>query len=172
MKGVVIMMGARHCKEVSLRVLNDIGIMAQLTKIVAQKGVNIRAAAAWVEDDRTGVIRLVTDDNLRAVDALREHSYSPEEVTSIEVECTHSPGMLSSVCERIGQGGINIKYLYASAHVSDEAALIILSTDDNDRALVLLNEGSGLRFRFGVAPKGPAGDPGRLLLYPRAEPFL
>lgn len=134
------MMGAKHCKEVSLRVLNDIGILAQLTKIVAQKGVNIRAAAAWVEDDRTGIIRLVTDDNLRVVDALKEHSYSPEEIASIEIECTHSPGMLGSVCERIGHSDINIKYLYTGAPASTETCLIILNTDDNDRALVLLNE--------------------------------
>ncbi|MEN8255204.1 MAG: hypothetical protein ABFR33_07015, partial [Verrucomicrobiota bacterium] len=101
---------ARHCKEVSVRVLSDIGILAQLTKIVADKGVNIRAAAAWVEDENKGVVRLVTDDNLRAVDALRAHNYAPKEIDSIEVSMHHSPGMLSSVCEKIGNGGINIHY--------------------------------------------------------------
>ena len=40
------MISAKHCKEISVRVLNDIGILAQLTRIVADKGVNIRAAAA------------------------------------------------------------------------------------------------------------------------------
>lgn len=134
------MITAKHCKEVSVRVLNDIGILAQLTKIVADKGVNIRAAAAWVEDENKGVVRLVTDDNLRAMDALKAHNYAPEEITSIEVLMHHSPGMLSSVCERIGNGGINIHYLYASAPVSDESCLTVLSTSNNERALVLLNE--------------------------------
>ena len=133
-------MTAKHCKEVSVRVYNDIGILAQLTKIVADKGVNIRAAAAWVEDENKGVIRLVTDDNLRAADALKEHNYAPEEVTSIEVQMDHTPGMLSSVCAKIGGGGINVRYLYASAAVSDETCLAVLSTDDNVRALVLLND--------------------------------
>jgi hypothetical protein len=134
------MITAKHCKEVSVRVLNDIGILAQLTKIVADKGVNIRAAAAWVEDENKGVVRLVTDDNLRALDALKAHNYAPEEITSIEVLMQHSPGMLSSVCEKIGRGGINIHYLYASAPVSDETCLVVLSTDNNQHALVLLNE--------------------------------
>jgi hypothetical protein len=134
------MITAKHCKEVSVRVLNDIGILAQLTKIVADKGVNIRAAAAWVEDENKGVVRLVTDDNLRAVDALRAHNYAPEEIASVEVLMHHSPGMLSSVCEKIGSGGLNVHYLYASAQVSDEECLAVLSTDDNDRALVLLND--------------------------------
>jgi len=134
------MISAKHCKEISVRVLNDIGILAQLTRIVADKGVNIRATAAWVEDENRGVVRLVTDDNLRAVDALRAHNYAPEEIDSIEVVMQHSPGMLSSVCKKIGNGGINVHYLYASAPVSDETCLTILSTDNNERALVLLNE--------------------------------
>lgn len=134
------MISAKQCKEVSVRVLNDIGILAQLTKIVADKGVNIRAAAAWVEDDNKGIVRLVTDDNLRAVDALRAHNYAPVEINSIEVVLHHSPGMLSSICQKVGNGGINIKYLYASAPVSDETCLCVLSTDNNEHALVLLNE--------------------------------
>jgi hypothetical protein len=52
----------------------------------------------------------------------------------------HSPGMLSSVCAKIGAGGINIRYLYASAPVSEYTCLAVLSTDDDDRALVLLNQ--------------------------------
>lgn len=133
------MVSAKHCKEISIRVLNDIGILSQLTRIVADKGVNIRAAAAWVEDENTGVIRLVTDDNLRAEDALRAHSYAPEEINAVEVLMHHSPGMLSSICDKISSGGINILYLYTSAPVSNETCLAVLSTDNNDRALVLLN---------------------------------
>lgn len=82
----------------------------------------------------------MTDDNLRAIDALRAHNYAPEEIDSIDVLMHHSPGMLSSVCEKIGDGGINIRYLYASSPVSDESCLAVLSTNNNDRALVLLNE--------------------------------
>jgi hypothetical protein len=134
------MITAKQCKEVSVRVLNDIGILAQLTKIVAEKGVNIRAVASWVEDENKGVIHLVTDDNLRAIDALRAHNYAPREVDSIEVLMHHSPGMISSICEKIGGGGLNMHYLYASAPVSEEACLAVLSTDDNERALLLLND--------------------------------
>ena len=134
------MIAAKQCKEISVRVFNDIGILAQLTKIVADKGVSIRAAAAWVEDGGKGVIRLVTDDNLRAVDALRAHNYDPEEIDSIGITATHSPGMLSSICSAIGNGGINIRYLYTSAPLTDETCLVVLATENNDRALVLLNE--------------------------------
>jgi hypothetical protein len=134
------MITVKQCKEISVRVLNDIGILAQLTRIVADKGVNIRAAAAWVEDENKGVVRLVTDDNLRAIDALRAHNYNPEEVDSIEALLQHTPGMLGSLCTTIGNGGVNIRYLYASAPVSEETCLVILATDNDAKALVLLNE--------------------------------
>ena len=93
-----------------------------------------------MEDENKGVVRLLTDDNLRAVDALRAHNYAPEEIDSVELLMHHSPGMLSSICTKIGSGGINIRYLYASAPVSNETCLAVLSTDNNERALVLLND--------------------------------
>lgn len=134
------MMTAKHCKEVSVRVVNDIGILAQLTKIVAEKGINILAACAWVEDTNKGIIHMVTDDNLRTVDALKAHAYAPEEIASVAVEIRHKPGMLSSMCEKIGAAGIGIRYLYVSAPINEEQCLLILSTDDNNKALVALNK--------------------------------
>jgi hypothetical protein len=134
------MISARQCKEVSICVLNDIGILAHLTRIVAEKGVNIRAATAWVGDGNKRVFRLVTDDNLRTTDALRVHNYTPVEIDSIEVILHHSPGMLSRICERLEKSGINIHYLYVGAPVSNETCLAILSTDNDERARVLLND--------------------------------
>lgn len=129
---------ARHCKEISVRVLNDIGILAQLTKIVADKGINILAAAAWVEPENKGIVHLVTDDNRRAAEALEAHDYAPEEVDSVMIEMEHRPGMLSSLCDKIGRGGVEIHYLYVSGPVSADNVLAVVSTSDNARALIQL----------------------------------
>lgn len=134
------MMTATHGKEIAVHVFNDIGVLAQLTKIIAEKGINLLAAAAWIEDEKNGIVHLVTDDNLRAVDALTAHSYAPKELASIAVEIDHKPGMLSRLCQKIGAEDINIRYLYVSAPINEETCLLILSTDDNDRALVALND--------------------------------
>jgi hypothetical protein len=45
------MITAKHCKEVSLWLTNDIGGLSKLTKIISEKGINILAACAWVEDE-------------------------------------------------------------------------------------------------------------------------
>lgn len=134
------MINATHGKEVSLRVINDVGVLAQLTKIVAEKGINILAAATWCEDKGSGVIHLVTDDNLRAVDALRARNYDPKEERSIAVKVSHQPGMLSSIYQRIGAENIGIRYLYGSATINDDQCLLILATDNDDKALIALNK--------------------------------
>lgn len=134
------MITAKQCREISIQVLNDMGTLAQFTRIVADKGISIKAAATWAENEDRGFIRLVTDDNLRAMDALQDHGYFPKELSSIEVLMHHSAGMLSSICTKLDHAGVSVNYLYASAPVSDESCLVILSTDNNEHALVALNE--------------------------------
>jgi hypothetical protein len=134
------MMTATHCKEVSLKVINDIGALSKITKIVAEKGVNILAAATWIEDSEKGIVHLVTDDNLRTVDTLKAHAYAPQEIAAIAVEIDHKPGMLHSLADKIAKDDIDIRYLYVSAPINEEKCLVILSTDNNDRALVSLNK--------------------------------
>ena len=77
-------------KEVVVRVRNEIGLLAQISKLVAEKGINILAAAAWVEGP-DGVVHLVTDDNLRVTDALRHKGYNPREHDVVLVETAHKP---------------------------------------------------------------------------------
>ena len=130
---------ASQNKEIVVKVRNDSGVLAQMTQIVAEKGVSILAAAAWVEES-SGVIHLVTDDNLRAMDALREHRYAPQEKASLFVELPHKPGLISGVCGKLADGGINIKYLYMTAPISQDRCVMILDTEDNERAMVILDE--------------------------------
>ena len=65
------MLRAKIGKEAVVRMPNQVGALAQVTRLVSDKGINILAASAWVEG-QTAVIRLVTDDHIRVVDALRE----------------------------------------------------------------------------------------------------
>ncbi|MFC1467320.1 hypothetical protein ACFLQY_01320 [Verrucomicrobiota bacterium] len=130
---------AIQSKEIVVKVRNDVGILAQMTRIVAEKGVSVLAAAAWVEDT-SGVIHMVTDDNLRATDALRAHKYAPEEKASLLVELPHKPGMISGLCGKLADGGINIRYLYMTAPINQDRCVLVLDTEDNERAMVILDE--------------------------------
>jgi hypothetical protein len=133
------MLRARTAKEVVVRVRNDIGVLATLTKLLAEKGINLLAANGWVEG-ADAVVRLLTDDTLRAVDALRAKSFHPREVDVVMVETPHKPGMLRHVTERLATAGIDLHHLYASATPDQERCLIVFGSANNDRAIVVLNE--------------------------------
>ncbi len=133
------MTSAKHCKEISVRIPKGSSSIARLTKIVAEKGVSIRAVSIWEEAGGNLIVHMVSDDNLRAQTALGSHGYEWFEFDVIEVPMYHSPGMLSSICQRLENHGIALHHLYASAPMSTEECLCILSTSNNERALVLLN---------------------------------
>jgi hypothetical protein len=132
------MMKAKIGKEIVVRVRNEIGVLAQLTKIIADKGVNVLAVCGWVEGI-DGVIRIVTEDNLRASDALRQNHYNPREMDCVLTEAAHKPGMLRHVAEKLAQGGVDVHHIYASAGLSEKNCLIVFSCASNDKAVVLLN---------------------------------
>ena len=131
------MVNARIGKEVVVRVRNEIGVVAQVTKLIADKGINILAANGWVEGE-DAVMRFVTSDNLRVVDALRERHYNPREKHVVLLEAGHKPGMLRHITETLAREGIDLHHLYASASADQDKCLIVFECGDNDRAIVLL----------------------------------
>jgi hypothetical protein len=132
------MLKARLGKEVVLRVENEVGVLDQIARTVAQKGVDIQAVSAWVEGP-LAVIRLVTDDNRRVADALRSKNYDPRESDVVLTEVPHKPGMLRHVTERLARGAVDVHHLYASTVSKQGETLVVLATANNDRATVLLN---------------------------------
>ncbi len=132
------MMKTRPSKEVVIKVRNEIGVLAVLSRLLAAKGINILAVSAWT-DGENGIIHLVTDDNLRTMDTLRAHDYKPREADVVLTEVAHKPGLLRHLTEKLAQDGIDIHHLYATATADQDKALIVFATANNDRALVLLN---------------------------------
>ena len=131
-------MKARIGKEVTVRVHNEIGVLAQLSKLIADKGINILALCAWVEGE-DAVVRLITNDNLRVTDALRGNHYNPRETGVVLVETAHKPGILRRVTERLCEKSIDLHHIYATAPDDQDQILIAFASANNDQAIVLLN---------------------------------
>lgn len=132
------MLKTRPAKETVIRMLNEIGSLDQLAKTIADKGVNILAVCAWVEG-KDAVIRLVTDDPVRVMDAVRARKYEARTADVLVSEVPHKPGMLHRISETLLQDRIDIHHLYATAAEKDGHSLVVFGTANNDRAMVLLN---------------------------------
>jgi hypothetical protein len=133
-----VMLAARQGKQITVEVFNEIGVLHDIAKVVAEKGVNILGADADVQG-KNAVIRLMTDDNLRAMDALRAARYAPQEIPIVVAELEHRPGVLEHLTERLGQAQIDIHHLAVTSMLDEDKCLVMLSCSDNDHAVVVLN---------------------------------
>jgi len=131
------MIKARTTKEAIIRVNNRAGALAQITKSLADMGLNIEAVIATVEGTEA-VIRLVTGDHQRTLDALRGQRLEVQEARVVVAEVEHRPGLLREITEKLARQHIDLSYLYATA--TGDKCLVIFSSTNNDWAVKVLND--------------------------------
>ena len=133
------MLKAMPVNEIMLLMVNKIGILDEIAKAIAEKGINLQSLHGTVFGEKV-ILRMITDDNLRIMDALTALHYHPFENHAVLVELPHKPGMFKHVLDRLMRECIEIHHIYATSIASAETTSIILSCSKNDQAVVLLNE--------------------------------
>jgi hypothetical protein len=126
-------------KEIVIKTTNEIGALKKISKTVSEKGVSILAISCWVYDI-IAVVHLMTDDNLRAREALQAQKFEAKEEDVVVVEVLHKPGMLKHMTERLEKAGIDLRHLYATSLQKAEKCLIVFSSSNNSKAMVELNK--------------------------------
>jgi hypothetical protein len=124
-------------KEAIVRMNNQPGTLARVTKNIADKGINIEAVIATV-DGADAIIRLVTSDHQRTVNTLREQQLEVQEMKVVVVEALHRPGLLQHITEKLARENMDLFYLYATAAEADKC-LVVLSSTNNEWAVMVLN---------------------------------
>jgi len=131
-------MKARMAKEAIIRIRNRMGVLAQVTKTIADKGIDVEAVIGTVEGG-DAVIRLVTSDHQRTIDVLRELRPDVQESKVVLVELEHKPGLLRHITEKLARENIDLYYLYGTATDADKC-LVVFASANNDRAVMVLND--------------------------------
>jgi hypothetical protein len=132
------MFEARQGKEIVVTVNNRIGLLFDISKLTSEKGISILAVCS-VATGPESVIRLVTDDNLRAKELLNASGYVAEEERVITAELPHKPGILKRITQALALEEIDIRHLYATALVGQEKCLVVLHTSNDEHALARIN---------------------------------
>ncbi len=116
-------------KQISVFVENTSGRLAEVTRLLAGAGVNLRAITIADTAD-FGILRIIADDSARALEAFKKAGFTAKVTEVIGVEVPDRPGGLSDVMEIFSREGVNIEYLYASLeHVKDKAVVIFKVED-------------------------------------------
>ena len=115
-------------KQISVRLENRTGALAELCSELARVAVNITAIHAEGHKS-TGVVRLVVGQPDTAARVLRGLGikFSEEEVLAVKVG--DRPGALGKLTRKLAEEGVNIEYAYGSIARGSTQALIILSVD-------------------------------------------
>jgi len=123
-------------KELVVTAPNKIGILANISKILADHGINIEGVAGYAANNEAKIM-IVVDDTLRGREALEKNGYKTiKENEVIVVELENKPGALKGITAKMVAEKIDIRYAYGSACPEGCPARLILSTSDNERALV------------------------------------
>jgi len=128
---------ARMAKDAIVRINNQPGALARVTKSVADKGINIEAIIATVEG-ADAVVHLVTSDHQRTINTLHERQLEVQETKVVVVEALHHPGLLQHITEKLARENMDLFYLYATAAEADKC-LVVLSSTNNEWAVMVLN---------------------------------
>ena len=126
-------------EELVITVKNKIGLMAEISEMLANRGINIESALGY-ESGRTAKLMLVTNANLAIVNELKKKKYkSVKETEVVMVELLDRPGAMKVVTTELKKARIDIKYLYVtSPSVRQGSSRMVISTSDNEAAMALL----------------------------------
>ncbi len=125
-------------KQISVFVENKPGKLAELTDILSQHGINLRALYLADAVD-FGIARLIVDDIYNTSTVLREANYVSSIKDVLAVRLPDEPGGLFKVLDLLGKNGINVEYMYAFTTRIQGTANMIFRVEDNKRAVELLS---------------------------------
>lgn len=99
------------------------GVLAQLTRTLADAGVNIATLSADAVSGR-GKIRVIVNDPVKAKRALRRAKYRFSEEPAFVVRLRNKPGALARVAQKVAKGRVNIKSAYATTAGRGSATVV------------------------------------------------
>jgi len=126
-------------EQISVFLENKTGRLAEVTGILSEANVNIRALALADTSD-FGVLRLIVDDNIKAVKALKNRGFTVGRTDVVAVEVEDRPGGLHRLLDMLHKAEINVEYMYAFVQHSGENAVMIFRIDNIDEAVRVLEE--------------------------------
>jgi hypothetical protein len=125
-------------EQISVFLENKPGALAEVTRILGESGVNIRALSLADTKD-FGILRLIVNDNEKAMKILGRKGLTVRKTEVVAVEVPDRPGGLAEIMKILAEASINVEYLYAFVQQSGENAIIIFRFDETDRAISVLS---------------------------------
>ncbi|MBA4366097.1 MAG: amino acid-binding protein [Desulfobacterium sp.] len=126
-------------EQISVFLENKSGRIAEVTGILAESGINIRALSLADTSD-FGVLRMIVDNNQKAEEALKKQNFTVGKTFVVAVEVEDKPGGLYKILNILHKVSINVEYMYAFVQPNSSNAVMIFRFEKLDEAVRVLQE--------------------------------
>lgn len=130
-------------KQISVFLENKEGRVAQVTQILSESDINIRALSI-ADTTEFGILRLIVDKPEVAEKALRDEGFTVSITEVIAVSIKDEPGGLAKALKMLHDDKISVEYIYAFISKTSHKANVILRVEECERAIKSLEAGGFL----------------------------
>lgn len=131
--------------QISVFLENKSGRLAEVTRVLAENELNIRALSL-ADASNFGEFRILVAQPDDAYMRLKEKHYTVKETDVFAVEMPDRPGALAAALQALYENQLNVEYLYEfPRHDAKDKAIVIFKFDDMSRAEGVLQD-QGLKF--------------------------
>jgi len=134
--------------QLSVFIENKSGRLADVTRVLSDNAINIRALSVADKVDY-GLLRLIVDDPEKAKAALNEEGFTVAVTNVLAIEVPDIPGGLAGIIAILADAGANIEYMYAFVGTSGQNAIVIFRIENADDAIEIL-QSRGIRILSGA----------------------
>ena len=112
-------------RQISIFIENRKNALSELTNVLAEHKINIRALSIADTSD-FGIARIIVDNPLQVQAALERSAYIVKSTPVIAVEIPDETGSLNKILKILADNGRNLEYMYGfTGKVSNRAYMII-----------------------------------------------
>lgn len=129
-------------EQISIFLENRIGRLGEITNILAEAKINIKALSL-ADTSEFGILRLIVDKTDEAQTVLKQNGVTVGRTNVVAVEVSHSPGGLNSILHLLQSKSINVEYMYGFPYRQKEA-IMVFRFDRSELAVEILQQ-NGIR---------------------------
>lgn len=131
-------------KQLSVFIENKKGRLAEITRVLSDNKIDIRAISVADTSD-FGILRIIVDKPEDAMASLKNNGMTVSLSEVIVVSVSDTPGEFADVVEVLSNENIGIEYVYAFMSREKGKAFVIVRADNAEKAAeVLVANGIGI----------------------------
>ncbi len=127
-----------YVNQLSVFIENREGRLYDVLEALKEGKINI-ISLSLADTSDYGLLRMIVSDPVKAKEVLRDKGFSAMLTEVLAIKLSHQVGQLQVLLEKVCKAGINIEYMYALETGTDDAS-IVMKTSDLEKAASLLSE--------------------------------